>query len=138
MGNSNQKIHTFFMFFGNAEEAMIYYTSVFKQSEIISITRCEADGPGKEGSVLQAVFSIKEQEFMCMDSSIKHDFTFTPALSLCVNCDTEDEIDSYFEKLSQGGQVLIPLESYPTGGKFGWVEDKYGVSWQLNLEEAEE
>lgn len=137
MENSNQKIHTFFMFFGNAEEAMNFYTSVFKQSGIVTITRCGPDEPGKEGSVLHAVFSLKGQEFMCMDSSIQHDFAFTPAMSLFVKCDSEDEIDSYFEKLSQDGQILMPLESYPTGGKFGWVEDRYGVSWQLNFEEAE-
>ncbi|HWI54066.1 MAG TPA: VOC family protein, partial [Desulfobacteria bacterium] len=120
------------------EEAMNFYMSVFKGSEIVSITRCGANEPGKEGSVLHAVFSLKGQEFMCMDSSIKHDFTFTPAMSLCVNCDNEDEIVNCFQKLSQDGQVLMPLEKYPTGGGFGWVEDKYGVSWQLTYEEFDE
>ncbi len=71
---------------------------------------------------------------MCIDSSMKHDFTFTPAISLYVICGTEEEIGQFFEKLSQGGQVFMPLAAYPFSDKFGWLADKYGVSWQLNLE----
>lgn len=70
---------------------------------------------------------------MCIDSSIKHEFTFTPAISLYVTCDTEEEIDEAFEKLSEDGGVLMPLAAYPFSEKFGWVADKYGVTWQLNL-----
>lgn len=69
---------------------------------------------------------------MCMDSPIKHEFTFTPAISLFVTCETESEIDELFEKLSQGGGVLMPLDSYPFSKKFAWVADRYGVSWQLS------
>lgn len=134
MKNSNQKITTFLMFSGRAEEAMNFYTSVFDQSEIISITRYGANEVGKEGTVLHATFSLKGQVFMCIDSSVKHEFTFTPAISLYVTCDSEDEINRVFEKLSQDGRVLMPLADYPFSEKFGWVEDKYGVSWQLNLE----
>jgi predicted 3-demethylubiquinone-9 3-methyltransferase (glyoxalase superfamily) len=64
---------------------------------------------------------------------VEHDFTFTPSISLFVTCDTEEEIDRLFEKLSQDGSVLMPLSDYPFSEKFAWVEDKYGVSWQLNL-----
>jgi predicted 3-demethylubiquinone-9 3-methyltransferase (glyoxalase superfamily) len=70
---------------------------------------------------------------MCIDSSMKHDFTFTPAISLFVNCDTEEELGELFATLSQGGQVFMPLDTYPFSKKFGWVADRYGVSWQLNL-----
>lgn len=70
---------------------------------------------------------------MCTDSNVKHEFTFTPAMSLWVNCDTEEEIDQVFEKLSQDGKVLMPLAAYPFSRKFGWVEDKNGISWQLTL-----
>lgn len=133
MANSNQKITTFLMYDGKAEEAMNFYTSLFKKSEIISITRYGANEVGAEGTVLHATFSLNGQLFMCMDSSVKHEFTFTPAISLYVTCDTEKEIDELFEKLSQDGEILMPLASYPFSEKFGWVEDQYGVSWQLNL-----
>ncbi|KAB7704095.1 VOC family protein [Bacillus aerolatus] len=133
MGNSNQKITTFLMFDGQAEEAMNFYTSLFEESEIISIMRYGANQAGKEGTVLRAEFSLKGQVFMCIDSNIKHEFTFTPAISLYVTCDTEEEIDEVFGKLSQGGEVLMPLAAYPFSEKFGWVADKYGVSWQVTL-----
>ncbi|EIJ79949.1 3-demethylubiquinone-9 3-methyltransferase [Bacillus methanolicus PB1] len=133
MKNSTQKITTFLMFSGQAEEAMNHYISIFDQSEIISIERYGLNEEGAEGTVKHAKFSLNGQEFMCIDSSVKHDFTFTPAISLYVTCDTEDEIDRVFEKLSQDGTVLMPLGAYPFSEKFGWVQDKYGVSWQLSL-----
>lgn len=71
---------------------------------------------------------------MCIDSKLEHNFTFTPAISLFVTCDTAEEIDGVFEKLAKDGKVLMPLAVSPVSEKFGWVEDKYGVSWQLNLE----
>jgi predicted 3-demethylubiquinone-9 3-methyltransferase (glyoxalase superfamily) len=70
---------------------------------------------------------------MCIDSNVKHEFSFTPAISLYVTCDTEDEINRLFESLSQDGSILMPLAAYPFSEKFGWVADKYGVSWQLTL-----
>lgn len=130
MENSNQKITTFLMFPGTAEEAMKHYTSIFDQSEIISISRNEA---AEEGKVLHATFSLKGQQFMCIDNSNKDVHQFTPAMSLFVSCDTEEEIDRVFDKLSQDGAVLMPLTSSPWSAKFAWVQDKYGVSWQLNL-----
>ncbi|MDM5155634.1 VOC family protein [Bacillus sp. DX1.1] len=133
MGNSNQKITTFLMFSGQAEEAMNHYISIFDKSEIISITRYGANEEGVEGTVLHATFSLNGQEFMCIDSSVKHGFTFTPAISLYVTCDTEEEIERVFEKLSQDGTVLMPLAAYPFSEKFCWVGDKFGVSWQLSL-----
>ena len=80
---------------------------------------------------MHAIFSLNGQKYMCIDSHIKYEFTLTPAMSLYVRCDTEGEIDKLFEKLSDGGQVLMPLGPYPFSEKFGWVNDKYGVSWQL-------
>ena len=134
MEHAKQKITTFLMFEGKAEEAMNYYLSVFDQAEILSIQRYGANEAGAEGSVAHATFSLYGQVFMCIDSNVKHDFTFTPAISLYVSCATEDEIDRLFEKLSQGGTVAMPLSAYPFSDKFGWVADKYGVSWQLSLE----
>lgn len=136
MKNSKQKITTFLMFSGNAEEAMNFYISLFDQSEIINITRYGVNEAGKEGTVLHATFSLNDQEFMCIDSSVEHGFTFTPAISLYVKCDTENEIDRLFDRLSQDGKVYMPLSAYPFSERFGWVEDKYGVSWQLSLEKS--
>ena len=96
-------------------------------SEIKSITRTE------EGTVQHAVFSLNGHEFMCIDSPIQHDFTFTPAISLYVTCDTESEIDRIFEQLSKDGGILMPLAEYPFSKKFGWVADQFGVTWQLSL-----
>lgn len=133
MEKSNQKITTFLMFSGQAEEAMNLYTSLFDQSEILTIKRYGAGEAGAEGSVLRATFSLHGQVFMCIDSSMKHDFTFTPAISLYVTCDSEEEIDRVYEKLSQDGTVLMPLAAYPFSEKFGWVGDRFGVTWQLTL-----
>lgn len=73
---------------------------------------------------------------MCIDSSVEHNFTFTPAISLYVRCHTEEEVAQLFEKLSQDGKVYMPLSVYPFSERFGWVENKYGISWQLNLEKS--
>ncbi|HDX9493594.1 hypothetical protein CN300_26985 [Bacillus thuringiensis] len=135
MSTTNQKITTFLMFEGKAEEAMNFYTSLFDQSEIVNISRYDENGPGKEGSVIHATFTLNGQEFMCIDSYVKHAFTFTPSMSLYVTCETEEEIEAVFHKLAQDGSVLMPLGSYPFSKKFGWLNDKYGVSWQLALAE---
>lgn len=118
---------------GRAEEAMNYYISLFKNSKVLQINRYEAGEEGEKGTVKHAVFSLNGQEFMTMDSNREHPFTFTPSISLFVQCETEEEIDELFKKLSDSGEVLMPLDEYPFSEKFGWVEDKFGVSWQLNL-----
>ncbi len=128
-----QKITTFLMFEGKAEEAIDLYTSVFKNSEILAITRYGKNEAGTEGTVKHATFTLNGQEFMAIDSNIQHGFTFTPAISLYVKCETHEEIDDLFMKLSQDGQVLMPLDQYEFSKKFGWIADKFGVSWQLSL-----
>ena len=128
-----QKITTFLMFEGQAEEAMNYYISLFKDSEVVNIKRYEANMGGTEGKVLHATFTLNGQQFMCIDSNVKHNFTFTPSVSLYVNCESEEEIDHAFAELSKDGQVLMGLDAYPFSEKFGWVNDKFGVSWQLSL-----
>ncbi len=127
------KVTPFLMFEGNAEEAMNYYISLIEDSEITSIVRYGANEAGKEGSVMQATFSLKGQEFMCIDSFVKHEFTFTPSFSMFYTCDSEKEIDRLYENLMNGGQALMPLGDYSFSKKFGWIVDKFGVSWQLNL-----
>ncbi|MGM0875366.1 MAG: VOC family protein [Bacillota bacterium] len=127
------KVTPFLMFQGNAEEAMNYYISLIEESEITSITRYGANEAGEEGSVMRATFSLKGQEFMCIDSNVKHEFTFTPSFSLFITCDTEEEIKRLYENLTEGGGVLMPLDDYSFSNKFGWVVDKFGVSWQLTF-----
>ncbi|MYS43429.1 VOC family protein [Streptomyces sp. SID5998] len=130
---SSRKITTFLMFEGRAEEAMGFYVSLFDDAEIVSITRYGAEGPGAEGSVQHATFSLAGQEFMCIDSPARHEFTFTPAISLFVQCADEAEIDRLYAALGQQGAALMPLGNYGFSRKFGWVNDRFGVSWQLNL-----
>ncbi|GGG79359.1 VOC family protein [Paenibacillus radicis (ex Gao et al. 2016)] len=138
MGQAAQKISPFLMFFGQAEEAIQFYTSIFDDSRIDKVTRFSDVGipvePGNEQKVLHAIFTLKGQQFMCIDNLDKqHKHSFTPALSLFVSCDTEEELNRVFEQLSVGGAVLMSLAETPVSAKFGWVEDRYGVSWQLDL-----
>lgn len=132
----NPKITTFLMFEGQAEEAMTFYTSLFDDSEIVSITKYGPDGPGgpeADGTVQHAVFTLKGQQYMAIDSYINHDFSFTPSVSLFVECETEDELEELFSRLSDGGETLMPLNNYGFSTRYGWVNDRFGVSWQLNL-----
>lgn len=128
-----QKITTFLMFEGQAEEAMNYYMSLFNDSEVVNINHYGAEMGELEGKVIHATFTLNGQQFMCIDSNVKHKFTFTPSVSLFVACESEEELDHVFEKLSHDGEVLMPLGEYPFSKKFGWVNDQFGVSWQLSL-----
>ncbi|WP_430813371.1 VOC family protein [Carboxylicivirga sp. RSCT41] len=118
---------------GNAEEAMTFYVSLFDDSKIIDIQRYQQSEAGKEGSIKMARFILNGSPFICSDSYIKHEWSFTPAVSIYVDIDTEEEIDQLFEKLSEGGQIMMPLDNYGFSDKFGFVADRFGVSWQLNL-----
>lgn len=128
-----QKITTFLMFEGQAEAAMDLYTSLFADAAVVSMSRYGAGEDGPEGSVRHATFTLNGQTFMCIDSYVEHGFTFTPAISLYVTCQTEEEIDRLYQALSQDGEVLMPLAAYPFSQKFSWVADRFGVSWQLAL-----
>lgn len=127
------QITPFLMFEGAAEEAMQFYAALFRDSQIKRIERYGPGEPGAEGSVKLAEFSIAGQDVLCIDSPAKHQFTFTPSISLFVECDSEVELETLFGQLSENGQVLMPLGDYGFSKKFGWVNDRYGVSWQLNL-----
>jgi predicted 3-demethylubiquinone-9 3-methyltransferase (glyoxalase superfamily) len=129
----SQKITTFLMFEGVAEEAMNCYVSLFDDAEVLAITRYGPDEAGAEGSVMHATFRLADQEYMAIDSSVQHAFTFTPSMSLYVQCETEAEIERLFAALSEKGETLMPLDSYGFSTRFGWVSDRFGVSWQLNL-----
>lgn len=125
------KISTYLMFEGKAEEAIRFYVSLFPNSEITELNHHQ-EGDLK-GKVLTAYFTLNKQNFMAIDSPAVHDFTFTPAISIFVECESEEELDKTFAQLNEGGKALMPVDDYGFSKKFGWTEDKYGVSWQLNL-----
>lgn len=129
----SKKITTFLMFEGRAEEALTFYISLFPGSEVREIVRYGAEGPGPEGSVVKARFALAGEELMAIDSFVKHAFTFTPAMSLFVECETEAELDRLYAALLDGGSAMMPLGNYGFSRKFGWLADRFGVSWQLNL-----
>lgn len=128
-----QKIVPSLWFDDNAEEAMKFYASIFNNSKVLKTAYYGEEGPGKKGSVMTVLCQLEEQQFLAINGGPA--FSFTPAISLFVNCRNEEEIDRLFNKLSEGGFVLMGLDKYPFSKKFGWVNDKYGLSWQFNLAE---
>ncbi len=126
-------ITTFLMFDGVAEQAMNLYVSLFDNARITDIQRYEADEAGAEGTVKRAGLTLADQELICIDSPVKHAFTFTPAMSLFVDCENETELDRLFEQLSTDGEILMPTDDYGFSSRFAWINDRFGVSWQLNL-----
>lgn len=131
---SQFSVKPFLMFEGKAEEAMNFYVSLFPDAEITQISRYGADGPGREGTVVTAQFTVAGQTVMCIDSPASHAFTFTPAFSFFVTCASGVEQQRFADALAEGGEWLMPLDNYGFSQRFGWVQDRFGVSWQLNLE----
>jgi predicted 3-demethylubiquinone-9 3-methyltransferase (glyoxalase superfamily) len=126
------KVSPFLMFEGQAGEALDLYAEAFEDAEVIDVRRYGDEGPGEPGTVEHAVLRIGEREVRMIDSPAKHDFGFTPAVSLFVDLDSAAEVDAAFAKLSAGGQVLMPLDAYPFSPRFAWIADRFGVSWQLS------
>jgi predicted 3-demethylubiquinone-9 3-methyltransferase (glyoxalase superfamily) len=123
---SKQKITPTIMFVGDvcgkAEEAMNFYTSIFQNSKVGGMMRyAEGEGPDKAGTIKHAAFTLEGQEFAAMDSAHEHHFTFSEAISFIVNCETQEEIDYFWEKLS----------AVPEAEQCGWLKDKFGLSWQI-------
>jgi len=114
-----QKITPFLWFNDQAEDAMHFYVSIFENSKVGQVTRCGEAGPGPKGAVMSATFQLEGQEFMALNGG-PH-FSFTPAISMFVNCETQEEVDEFWEKLSAGGSKE----------RCGWLKDKYGLSWQI-------
>jgi predicted 3-demethylubiquinone-9 3-methyltransferase (glyoxalase superfamily) len=129
----DQKIATMLMFAGQAEEAIGFYTGLFDDSSVEFIQRYGPEYPGPEGQVVHSRFKLKGQPFLAMDSHVEQASVFTPRISFFVTCADEAEIDRLFSALSEGGSVMMPLDSYPFATKYAWVQDRYGVSWQLTL-----
>jgi predicted 3-demethylubiquinone-9 3-methyltransferase (glyoxalase superfamily) len=119
MSKANQRITPFLWFDHQAEEAAMFYTSVFRNSKIEAIARYGEAGPGPKGSVMTVAFELDGQKFTALNGGPV--FKFTEAVSFVVHCDTQQEVDEMWEKLSAGGQEI----------ECGWVKDKYGLSWQI-------
>ncbi|TVR38933.1 MAG: VOC family protein [Cryomorphaceae bacterium] len=133
--SNKQRIAPFLTFQKNdAEEAMNFYISLFNNSRILEIKRWEKGGPGAEGRVMHATFQLNGLKYMCSDSPPVHNWDFTPAVSNYVECENDDEIERLYTSLLEGGEAAMPLGNYGFSQKFGWVVDRFGVSWQLNLE----
>jgi predicted 3-demethylubiquinone-9 3-methyltransferase (glyoxalase superfamily) len=115
-----QKITPFLWFDDQAEEAMNFYVSVFKNSEVLSVSRYGEAGPGPAGSVMVATFRLDGQEFMALNGGPQ--FRFTEAVSFLIDCASQEEVDYYWDRLSEGGET----------GPCGWLKDRFGLSWQVN------
>ena len=128
-----KKVTPYFMFDSVAKEAMALYVSIFPDSQILESEEYGTGEQGAEGSIKTATFTVGGQTLSCIDSPFKHDFTFTPSISILVECETESELHEAYKVLSEGGEVLMPLDNYGFSKQFGWINDYFGVSWQLNL-----
>ena len=114
-----KKITPFLWFNNNAEEAMNFYVSIFKNSKVVRVTRYGDGGPGPKGTVMSATFQLDGEEFFALNGGPM--FSFTPAISFFVNCQTQEEVDDLWEKLSEGGKKE----------RCGWLKDQFGLSWQI-------
>src|SRR6266699_5850268 len=119
MNKPTQKITPFLWFDHQAEDAARFYTSIFKNSQIETVTRYGEAGPGPKDSVMTMAFELDRQKFVALNGG-PH-FKFTEAISFVVNCETQQEVDEFWDKLSAGGQIV----------ECGWLKDKYGLSWQI-------
>jgi predicted 3-demethylubiquinone-9 3-methyltransferase (glyoxalase superfamily) len=117
--SGKQKITTFLLFNGNAEEAANHYVSIFRNSKIESVTRYGPAGPGPEGTAMTVTFQLEGQEYVALNGGPK--VKFTEAISMLVTCESQEEVDELWSKLSSGGEE----------GQCGWLKDKFGLSWQI-------
>ena len=130
-----ESVHAHLMFQnGRAREALRRYEEVFDGDFAIDQLDTYADdGAGPAGQVQLAVCTLLGQQITCIDSPVEHDFDMTPAISLFVECDDADELERLFAALAEDGEVFMPLDDYGFSHRYGWVQDRYGVPWQLNL-----
>ena len=124
----------FLMFQGGvAQAALDLYFSIFPDSGMMRVEKYAEGEPGPVGAIKVAVFKLCGREFMCSDRPIEHEFSFTPSSSTFVEFDSLEELERVFSILSEEGEVLMPLGNYGFSQKFGWVNDRFGVSWQFNF-----
>ncbi len=127
---------TYLMFQGKCEKAITAYCAAFEDGQITSMERYTKGEQGPEGSVKLATFTLAGASFMAIDSPVKQDIAFTPAMSIFIECDTDDMARKLTANLSKGGKVLMPLQRYPFADLFSWIEDRYGVNWQFRYREG--
>lgn len=118
---------------GQAEAAMELYTSLFPDSEVIDAVYYDSEGPGAEGTVVRATFRLGDQQVICIDSPAKHEFAFTPSFSFFVDCDSTAQLDMLMAELGADGEVLMAAGDYGFSQRFGWIADRFGVTWQFNV-----
>lgn len=123
----------FLMFQGRAEEALGFYAGLFPDGALADVVRYAEGEQGPAGGLKTARLTVGGQSLMIFDSPMPHAFTFTPSFSLFVSCTAEEELDRLFAALADGGGVMMPPGAYGFSRKFAWVNDRFGVSWQLNL-----
>ncbi|MER8862870.1 VOC family protein [Mesorhizobium sp. M0751] len=128
-----KQVTPFLMFEGKAEEAMTFYCETIPDSNVLDVTRYGSGEGGPEGTVKLARVSISGLEVMVYNSPVHHAFTFTPSVSLYVDCSTEAELNGIVEALAKDGKFLMPLDNYGFSRRFAWLNDRFGVSWQINL-----
>jgi predicted 3-demethylubiquinone-9 3-methyltransferase (glyoxalase superfamily) len=126
-------VATHLMFTGEASAALAFYASVFAEFRVERMDCYGAGEAGPPGSVRRADVVFGEHRIIAIDSPVKHAFTFTPSISLFVDCDSAAALDAAFAQLAHGGQVFMPIANYGFSERFGWCSDRFGVSWQLNL-----
>ena len=123
----------FLMFVGQAEEALRFYVETFPDAEVLTLEHHGPEIAELEGTVKSATFRIGDLTLRCIDSPPVHDFSFTPSVSFFFDCSDEAMLDSLFAQLAEGGSVLMPPGEYPFARKFAWLNDRFGVSWQLSV-----
>jgi predicted 3-demethylubiquinone-9 3-methyltransferase (glyoxalase superfamily) len=130
-----ESVHTHLMFQnGRAQEALLHYVEVFDGDFTIDqLDTYDDAAPGPTGQVQLAVCTLLGQRITCIDSPVTHDFDMTPAISLFVECGDDDELERLFTALAEDGQIFMPLDDYGFSRRYGWVADRFGVPWQLNL-----
>lgn len=128
-----ERTSTFLMFDGQAEAALALYQGVFESAEIGPVERYGADNEKMNGKIKRAAIILGGQRFLLIDTPVSHDFGFTPAISIFVDCDSAADIAEKFAALSADGQIFMPLDDYGFSLRFAWIADRFGVSWQLSL-----
>ena len=130
------KVSTHLMFQGNAVAALEFYQSAFPDFSIAKMEKYGGDAGDRAGTIKQATVSFAGHNLIVIDSPAVHAFDFTPSMSLFVDFDKDSSLEAAFAYLSEGGTTMMPLDDYGFSRRFGWLTDKFGVSWQLNLPAA--
>ncbi|UNK26902.1 VOC family protein [Serratia plymuthica] len=126
------QVATFILFQGNAQQAIDLYRGLFSSFKVQQLLHYD-ETPDGQRRIKQASIDFDRQHLVFSDSPVSHDFSFTPAVSLHVNLATEAELERVFARLAEGGEVLMPLDDYGFSARFGWLNDRFGLSWQLNV-----